>query len=79
VWCTDHLSGLCQRALLHCVSQELGESEIGDFHVTLGADEDILGFDVTMHDTLIMSVLQRVADLGNHRQRGFRFKLFGMD
>ena len=41
-----------------------GYAEIDDFHATVGVDEDVAGFQVTMDDALLVAVMDRVAAVG---------------
>ena len=43
--------------------RHLGQTEVGDAHLTQGVQEDVGGLDVAVEDALVMGVLQGIADL----------------
>src|SRR5438309_9556302 len=50
-------------------AQDFGDAEVRDFHPAFFIDEDVLRFDVAMNDTLVVSILKRVANFRNDRER----------
>ena len=46
----------------------LGDAEVGDLDLPGGGDQDVAGFDVAVHQTLIVGCLQRPARLFEHVQ-----------
>lgn len=46
-------------------TEELGESEVGDFYPSAIIEQDILGFDVAMDDPFVVGELEGVADLAD--------------
>ncbi len=56
-------------------TNELRQSEIGDLHLAVFIEQNILGFDIAMHDALVVGVLQGFADLRDDGQRFLRGKL----
>jgi len=56
---TDHGTGLCNGGRSDCT----GNAEIRHLHPSVFADQDIVRFDVPMNDLVIMSMIQRIADL----------------
>lgn len=49
----------------------LGETEVGDFDVTIGAEEDVLGLEVAVDDVERVKVVERESDLGGE-ELGYR-------
>ena len=45
-----------------------GDSEVGDFDPALGVHQNIFRFDIPVQDTLVVNILQCVANLGDDRQ-----------
>jgi len=70
-----HLVRTGQPSAVGGAAEDLGQPEVGDLHPALGVDEDVLGLDVTMHDTRLVRELQRVADVRDHFQRLARLDL----
>ena len=42
-----------------------GDAEVGDLHLAVPGEEDVLGFDVPVHDLAVVGVGQHLADLGS--------------
>jgi hypothetical protein len=61
------------RAGPHLTFRHLGEAEIEHFRKilepTLQAQEDVLGLEIAVNDAHLVSLLQRAADLNQHRNR----------
>jgi len=53
---------------------ELGEAEIEDFHSSVSSDEDVLGFQITVDDPLLVRRGQAVGDLERMAERLSRSK-----
>lgn len=68
-----HLSRLRQTRPV-CRTGEKREAEVGDLRRTRSIEQDVLRFDISMHDALIVGVLQRRTDARHHRQRLTRCK-----
>ena len=61
----DHRARLRQPV----VGEDVGDAEVHKFRRAVGADEHVVGLDVAVNDAAPVRVLQRVGDLGGHRQR----------
>ena len=51
------------------MSQQLGQSEVGDFHAPTFVDQDVRRFDVAVNDPFVVRELQGVTNLRHDRQR----------
>lgn len=53
------------RGLLRLIENP-GDSEIGDLDLAVGIEQQILGLDVTVDDSTVVGILERLADRGHH-------------
>ena len=64
-----HLSGTGQGELARCALLQLREAEVGHLDATAALQQHVLRLDVTVHDPLLVGVLQGLADLRHDRKR----------
>ena len=57
-----------ERQIQRFAAQHFRQPEIGDLHAALGIDEEVLRFDVPMHEPFLVRVLEGLADLRNDRR-----------
>ncbi len=60
-----HLAFHGKAHLLSLQPKNPRQTEIGDLHTPFAIHEHVLGFDVTVNDSFVMCILERIADLGN--------------
>ena len=68
-----------QRKLRGRARHELGQAEIGDFHLAAFVQQDVLGLDIAMDDPFFMGVLQGLANLGDDCQCLLRLQTSALD
>ena len=54
------------------LSDELGQAEVGDLHLALRVDQDVLRLHVAVHHALAVGVLQGAADRWHQLERACR-------
>ena len=59
-------------------TEQLGQAKVGNLHAAAFVQQHILRFDVAVDDALVVSVLQRLADLWHDGQGLFRSQTSGL-
>ncbi len=62
---------LPEACLVGFFGERLGQAEVEHLDLTFGRDHDVGGFQVPVHDTLLVRGLERLGDLQRERQRVF--------
>src|SRR5262245_54197309 len=65
----EYLACRGQRDVDWCSSEEPCQPEVGDLHAAATVQQDVLGLDIAVDDTLVVSVLQRIANLADDVER----------
>ena len=73
----DDLLGAGESQIVGCLAEQLGQTEVGDFHPAALVEQDVLRFDVAVDDAFFVSELQGVADLRDDLQGLGRLELAG--
>src|SRR5262245_13738586 len=70
--------GLCHPVLVNEVRPQLGESEIEHLRIPAGCHHDVVGLEVTMHDTSRVRSGQRFGDLDQESERALQLETPGV-
>ena len=69
---SNDVSSSCERSLFRIDPDNFRNAEIGDLNPTGLVQKEVLGFDVPVNDALVMSELERFADLRDDLEGLFR-------
>ena len=70
--CSDDIPSSRERSLFRIDPDNFRDAEIGDLDPALLVQQKILRFDIPVDDALVMSELERFADLRDDLERLFR-------